>query len=304
MKTEKLYEFLVLSQTLNYSRAAEALYISQSVLSKHIMEMEQELNTRLFFRSTHDVRLTEAGLLLAQKAGALIDKCNTAARLAKMDSLPTKGTINIACAPEIACSSRLQTFIAHFMERYPAIDVRFTVKTDGTPEHMMHDSLFDFIFTPCEYAMLPPRIRQLLLWSHDTYAAFSAGHRLLSRPQIYLRELSGETILVPFAHELFGPYAKNWLLIQKYTHGRVSSVPVSNLATALFLASIGKGIVIIPHHAQSLAPGNIYLSRIANEICCFNEYVYYKEKEEGAAKLFFEELQIAFRPQKDRLSSN
>ena len=47
MKTEQLYEFLVLSRTLNYSRAADALYISQSVLSKHILEMEQELNTSL-----------------------------------------------------------------------------------------------------------------------------------------------------------------------------------------------------------------------------------------------------------------
>ena len=66
MKTEKLYEFLVLSKTLNYSRAAETLYISQSALSKHILEIEQELNTQLFLRTTHDVKLTEAGLYLAQ----------------------------------------------------------------------------------------------------------------------------------------------------------------------------------------------------------------------------------------------
>ena len=45
MKTETLYEFLVLSKTLNYSKAAENLYISQSVLSKHIQEMEKELGT-------------------------------------------------------------------------------------------------------------------------------------------------------------------------------------------------------------------------------------------------------------------
>ena len=68
MKTEQLYEFLVLSRTLNYSRAADALYISQSVLSRHILEMEQELNTSLFFRTTHNVSLTPAGHLLARKA--------------------------------------------------------------------------------------------------------------------------------------------------------------------------------------------------------------------------------------------
>lgn len=296
MKTEKLYEFLVLSKTLSYSRAASALYISQSVLSRHILEMERELNTRLFFRTTHEVRLTEAGILLAQKAEALIDKCSAAARLAGADSFPAKGSVNIACAPETACSLPLQTFIGNFMAHYSDIDVRFEVKSEGTPEDIIQDSSFDFIFTPCEYAKLPPYVHQLPLWRHGTYAAFSSSHQLLSRPQIYLRELAGETVLVPFSHELFGPYAKNWLLIQKYTHGKVNRLPAPNLATALFLASIGKGIVIIPHHARSLAPGNIYLSRIANEICCFNEYVYYKEKEDkGAARLFFEELQIASR---------
>ena len=90
MKTEKLYEFLVLSQTLNYSKAASALYISQSVLSRHILEMERELGVRLFIRTTHEVRLTQAGLLLAQNAESLIDKCSAAARFAKADSFPAK----------------------------------------------------------------------------------------------------------------------------------------------------------------------------------------------------------------------
>lgn len=73
MKTETLYEFLVLSKTLNYSKAAENLYISQSVLSKHIQEMEKELGTKLLFRSTHEVSLTQAGMILAQKQRSLLN---------------------------------------------------------------------------------------------------------------------------------------------------------------------------------------------------------------------------------------
>ena len=139
MKTEQLYEFLVLSRTLNYSRAADALYISQSVLSRHILEMEQELNTSLFFRTTHNVSLTPAGHLLARKAESLLDKCNAAVHLARTGSLPSKGRVRIACAPEIACSPRLQAFVRYFSERYPDIYVHFEVKSEGTPESVLEN---------------------------------------------------------------------------------------------------------------------------------------------------------------------
>lgn len=295
MKTEKLYEFLILSKTLNYSKAAENLYITQSVLSKHIQEMEQELNTRLFYRTTHGVSLTDAGLLLAGKAEALIDQCNLAANRIHVEELPAKGAIHIVCATELAYSSHIQVFISRFMERYPDIHINFEVHTEGTPEELVHHSHYDFIFTPCEYLNLTTNVHQHLLHHHGTYVALPAGHRLLSKSRVYLRELEGETLIVPFAGEFFGPYAKNWVLAQKYSHDRVSCIKAPNLLTTLFLVSIGKGIAIIPRYAKNLVTSNIFLSRIANDQCCFNEYMYYNEKtENGAAKLFYEEFRSTY----------
>lgn len=295
MKTEKLYEFLILSKTLNYSKAAKNLYITQSVLSKHIQEMEQELNTKLFYRTTHGVSLTEPGIILAQKAEALIDRCNSAANLIQLENLQTKGTVNVLCATELAYSSHIQFFISHFMERYQDISVNFQVQTEGTPEELLHNAHYDFIFTPCEYLNLTTNIRQHLLHQHGTYVALPVGHRLISRSQVYLRELEGETLIVPFASEFFGPYAKNWMLTQKYTHDRVNCIKAPNLLTALFLVSIGKGIAIIPRYAKNLITNNIFLSRIANDLCCFNEYMYYNKKpENGAAELFYEEFRSTY----------
>lgn len=295
MKTEKLYEFLILSKTLNYSKAAENLYISQSVLSKHIKEMEQELGVKLFSRTTHGVSLTQSGMILAQKAGHLIDHYNTAARSIHMGGFPVSGELHIACALELAYSSHIKVFISRFMELYPDIRVYFDVKSEGTPEEILRSSLYDFIYTPCEYLTPGPDIHMHLLHRHGTCAALPPGHRLLSKSLIHLRDLEGETIVVPFSHELFGPYARNWLLAQKYTHEKINCIKAPNLSTALFLVSIGKGVAIIPRYAKKLASENIRFSGIANDLCCFHEYFYYKEKaENSAAKLFYEEfLKIA-----------
>ena len=59
MNTGRLYEFLVLSKLLSFSKAAEALYISQSVLTRHIQELEKEMVVPLLNRSTHSVTLTD-----------------------------------------------------------------------------------------------------------------------------------------------------------------------------------------------------------------------------------------------------
>ncbi|MGN1147053.1 MAG: LysR family transcriptional regulator [Lachnospiraceae bacterium] len=294
MNTEKLYEFLVLSHSLNYSSAAETLYISQSVLSKHIMDMEKELGQPLFIRNTHGVSLTPAGELLAGEAPKLIEKCNHAVNLVQIQNLPIEGTLQIACAIELAYASHIQIFMGRFMEHYPNIDVRFQIISDGTPSELL--SKYDFVFTPCEYQQLPEDIEVALLQSHGTYAALYPGHPLLSKSLLQIRELAGETIIVPFANELFGPYAKNWLLVKKYTHDQVNYIPAPNLATALFMVSIGKGIAIIPRYVKNMIPGNIFMVGLSNQSVHFNEYFYYHKDggNNGAAKLFLEEFRSTY----------
>ena len=65
MDINRIREFLVLSEHLNYSKAANLLYITQPVLSRHIHDLEETLGGQLFLRDTHSVQLTEFGQLCA-----------------------------------------------------------------------------------------------------------------------------------------------------------------------------------------------------------------------------------------------
>lgn len=56
--------FLEAARTLNFTEAANRLYISQQGLSRQIASLEKELELRLFDRTTRDVRLTRSGELL------------------------------------------------------------------------------------------------------------------------------------------------------------------------------------------------------------------------------------------------
>ena len=85
MNTVHVHEFLVLAKLLNYSRAAQALYISQSVLTTHIQALEADLGVRLFDRDSHSVRLTEAGRILVMEAPALLDSVDKAQELLRRE---------------------------------------------------------------------------------------------------------------------------------------------------------------------------------------------------------------------------
>ncbi len=62
MITEKsIRYFIILSQQLNYSKAADILGVSQQNVSKMILKLEHDLGVALFDRNHHYVRLTNAG---------------------------------------------------------------------------------------------------------------------------------------------------------------------------------------------------------------------------------------------------
>lgn len=68
MELNYFREFTVLAETENFLDASEALFISQSTLSKHIKVLENELGVQLFERTTRRVRLNENGQIFLQYA--------------------------------------------------------------------------------------------------------------------------------------------------------------------------------------------------------------------------------------------
>lgn len=73
MDIKQLQYFLAVAEHLNFSRAAEALYISQPTLSYRIAELEKELGATLFLRDRRKVILTPAGGALLPLAHRMLD---------------------------------------------------------------------------------------------------------------------------------------------------------------------------------------------------------------------------------------
>ncbi len=66
LSTTQLEAFLAVSQTLNFTLAAEKLHVTQSALSQRIINLESELGTTLLIRDRSGIRLTEVGSSLVR----------------------------------------------------------------------------------------------------------------------------------------------------------------------------------------------------------------------------------------------
>lgn len=67
MDINRLNEFITLATLLNYSKAANQLYLTQPALSRHIHDLEQTLGTQLFIRDTHNVHLNPSAKSFSKK---------------------------------------------------------------------------------------------------------------------------------------------------------------------------------------------------------------------------------------------
>ena len=93
MEISLIREFIVLAQTLNYTKAADILHVTQPTLSKHIVAMERELGCSLFERDRRRVELTDAGNVFATAAVQITDAYDDACR--KIEDIKTADPIRV-----------------------------------------------------------------------------------------------------------------------------------------------------------------------------------------------------------------
>ena len=92
--------FLEAARCLNFTEAAARLYISQSVLSRHISAMEDELGLRLFVRYKRTVRVTPAGEVLANGLKQVCDQYSACVEAARAAAQGVSALLNVGCLEE------------------------------------------------------------------------------------------------------------------------------------------------------------------------------------------------------------
>lgn len=101
LRLKQLECFLVLTETLNYGRAAKRLYMTQPTLSFQIKALEAALSTQVFRRNRRSVELTEEGKLLIDSAKRVLGEMKHFQE--KVRALSSKRYLRVCCGPVGEC---------------------------------------------------------------------------------------------------------------------------------------------------------------------------------------------------------
>lgn len=121
MDIETLRYFQYIAKYKNITKAASHFYISQSTLSRQIMNLEKELGVTLFIRDNRKLELTEAGNVFSKECDLLIKHMETAIYNTQITGKGHSGSLSIVAPGNI--SPLLSKAIHIFKERYPGVKI-------------------------------------------------------------------------------------------------------------------------------------------------------------------------------------
>jgi len=123
---EGLYYFTQVVDHGGFARAARALGVPKSRLSRHVVALEAQLNVRLLNRSTRRFAVTEVGQEVYRHATAMLAEADAAIEAVEFARAEPRGTIRASC-PVALAQSALAAMLPAFLAKYPAVRLQMHV---------------------------------------------------------------------------------------------------------------------------------------------------------------------------------
>jgi DNA-binding transcriptional LysR family regulator len=240
---EALRAFIAVTEHSSFSRAAEALYLTQPAVSKRIQSLEQQFDVTLFERMQKGVRLTVAGDTLYRHALSILQQLDNA-RHALADLNDTVcGTLRIVASHHVGLH-RLPRILQQFSQRFPEVDLQLNFLDSESAFRVLRDNQADLAFVT-----VPDRIADELqchlLWDDPMSIVCARDHALAAHDALELTSLADYEAILPSQATLTyrvveAVFSENQLRLK-------ARIPTNYLETMKMMASVGMGWTVLPN---------------------------------------------------------
>ena len=247
MTLTELKYIVAVARERHFGRAAEACFVSQPTLSVAVKKLEEELDVKIFERSSNEVTITALGEDIVRQAQSVLDQAAEIKEIAKRGKDPLAGVLTLGVIYTIG-PYLLPDLVRQSIARTPQMPLmlqeNFTVKL----LEMLRTGEIDCAilaepFPDTGLAIAP-------LYDEPFLAAVPSTHPLAQQESISTQQLKNETMLLLGAghcfrdHVLevcpeFSRYASNAEGIRRSFEG-------SSLETIKHMVAAGMGVTLVP----------------------------------------------------------
>jgi LysR family hydrogen peroxide-inducible transcriptional activator len=247
LSLKQLRYLVALSDTLNFTRAADRCFVTQSTLSAGIRELEQQLDVVLFERDRQSVRPTTVGQELAERARALLSQGQDFVLAARSSGDVLQGTVTLGAIPTIA-PFLLPPLLRRLRRELPALSVLLREEQTDRLLQELDEGTIDMalIALPMDVG----RMRVVPLFDEELWLIAAEDDPLLRAPMPRVAQLDMERLML-----LADGHCLREHSLQACAHGRrrrdrlPSAIEATSLPTLVQMVEAGLGVSLLPEMA-------------------------------------------------------
>ena len=249
MELRHLRYFLVVAEELSFTAAAARLRISQPPLSQQIQDLETELKTPLFLRTSRKVELTPAGIAFLDHVRSILGQVGQAVEQAQAVGSGKSGKLDIGATGSVLLGP-LASIIAAYGRQHPEVLVRLHEMAPLAQFDSLHARKTDisFLRSPTE----DPELVTEVAWREQVWVALPTGHRLSKRDRLRLADLRNDDhVFLRLEDSPFAQYLRNCCVEAGFIP-RISQQVVEAYSLTSLVAG-GLGVALVPESVRHLS---------------------------------------------------
>jgi DNA-binding transcriptional LysR family regulator len=185
MDFKQIEAFIAVAKHKSFSKAADAIYLSQPTISAQVSALERELNIQLFDRISKEVTLTSYGEAFLEYALDIINTRNAAMSHLSSFTNSISGKFTLA-ASSTPCNSIVPVLIEDFSSKYPQVTFNILEMPSG-------DIIENILKFDCEVGLVGSHVRDERI---NSYKLSEDELVLISKPSLKLPDkISIDTLL-------------------------------------------------------------------------------------------------------------
>lgn len=222
------------------TRAADALGIPQSSMSRRIHALEKEIGVPLIIQEGRTVRLTPAAIALATQARGPLRELEATIETVAGEADPDHGIVRFGF-PLTMGAGAVPSLIAEFHRRAPGIRLQIKQAHGSELAADLTAGTLDVAV-----AIPPPEdAAHVIVGTQQIRAVVPATHPLAGRRRLHLDELQGETFIANPASYQLRQMTETWCTEAGFTPH--VPVEITEFSTIRELVGRGMGVALLPH---------------------------------------------------------
>lgn len=196
MTQSQIQYFLAVAQAMSFSKAAEALYVSQPAVSRQVLLLEQEIGVPLFDRTNQGITITDAGREFERFFRDTQRQFQELLDRTRNGSESICGTVNIGCAEAWDLSEFYPALSGFIAEKYPNLTLNLTGLNHDRLFPALHHGEVDVVITMESLLRGHKEISSALLTQRSGLLLFSAHHPLAKKEGLALADFKDDPFYV------------------------------------------------------------------------------------------------------------